>query len=254
MMILENPDKLLFYNLLGHGNLQTSRVIFLGNEFGLASTTLEKYLENLRNVVKNNQVNLIGKNWWDGFLFNTNGEAPITSIFVQFISRLMLALRENNEEWFYNLTFSDRVKFNNYILNEFHKTESSTINIRPLPRHTESTWIYDNIDKGEYNKDFNFFLDKHQRNVFSEERLLKIKKVFGQSNKEIIIGVGDKWNKEKFFQYLYPNMKFERLKFEDEDFLINNEKKIIICDYFDNRSGIKLKGLQFLYHIIKSIK
>ena len=176
-MHLNPSDKVLLYNLLGHGNLQTSRVLFLGNEFGLASTTLERYLEELRNLVKNNQVNLIGKNYWDGFLFNTNGEAPVSSVFVQFISRLMLALRENNEEWFYTLSFADKIKLNNYILTEFHKKESSTINIRPLPQSNESTWVYDNINQKEYYKDFNFYLDKHQRDVFSEERIEKIKKV-----------------------------------------------------------------------------
>ena len=85
-----------------------------------------------------------------------------------------------------------------------------------------------------------------------ETRIEKIKKVFEESNKEIIISPGDKYNKEKFFQYLYPKIEFERLNFEGDDYLLNKERKIIICSYFSNTT-LKLNGLKFLYHIIKSL-
>jgi len=254
-MYLDTLHRYLLYNNLGHGNLNTSRIIFLGNEPGLAASTAEQFVENLKTKVETNSVNLIGETWRDGFLLKTEGEAPVTSVFVQFIARLMMALREKEEYWFYNLTFADRIKLNNYILTEFHKTESSTVNIRPLPRPTEDLWIYQNVSEKGYKKEFDFSIQGYERGVAPYERFMKIKKVLELSNREIIIGVGDKRNKELFFKYLYPDIEFKELIFSPHrPFLWNKEKNIVLSDYFDNRSGIKLEGLRILYQIIRNIE
>jgi hypothetical protein len=118
---------------------------------------------------------------------------------------------------------------------------------------TERQWIYENIDEKTYLKNFNYTLKNYKCNILSNERLINFNYFLNKVQNSIKICSGYKENKKSFFLQLNKILKKDKYQFEHvNDFYIDKNNKIIISNYFDNRSGIKLEGLNKLYkHIIE---
>lgn len=71
-----------------------------------------------------------------------------------------------------------------------------------------------------------------------------------QSPQSIIIGVGDKENKKRFFEQMNKNIQFTKQKIGDIELYVGNTHRIILTNYFNNRNGIKISGLHDLYRYI----
>lgn len=239
-MILTKKDKEIFYKLIGHGNPFFAQFIFFGNEHGLANTNINDYLIKLKYNLNNNKIIYVK----DHYLWDITNKVPQTSIYIKFISLLLLSLETNSEEWFKPLNQAQKIQLNNFIKEEYSR-KVCTINLRPLPRSSEANWIYENIDKKSYLKEFNFKLKSLDNS--NSKRIKILLEILTLDT--IKIGVGDKKNKEQFFKKSL-NINFESYN----NFLINKEHKIILSDYFDYRSGIKLKGLYELYLLIRQTK
>jgi len=233
-------QNLLLHQYIGYGFLDKSSVIFFGNEFGTAGTPFED--------VKNNFLETIDYN---NYLINPKYFSPsIKSPFLQFVSRFMLTIETNNLLWLdEKLTKENKLILNNYIVDKLYKEHSCVINLRPLPRPSERVWIYENINQKDYLNQWKFS-NKISLNEFTKIRLNILRDTFNKSIDKIIIGIGDKESKKKFFEYIYPNIKFEQIKLDKNMIYYNLEQKIYLSNYFDHRCGIGIDGLTLLYKFI----
>jgi hypothetical protein len=143
-----------------------------------------------------------------GFVLNNISDLPVSSIFLQFIARFMLAIEHSDEKWFGSLSGSGVSLLNNYILNRFNQEDTCVFNLRPLPRPTERLWPYENIGQKDYIKNYNFLLKKPSSDSFKEIRINSLKNGFKQIDGSLVIGIGDKENKRAFFETLF-GYKFE---------------------------------------------
>jgi len=249
-MILTNEELLLFHRCVGIGNVSEADVIIFGNEFGTAAASgggtkasVLKFMDVFAKKLFN-----IG----EGFTL-LDISAPVSSTFLQFISRLMLALKHNEERFFDDLTIQGRQVLNDYIMNHLYKDNSAIINMRPLLQSTEDTWDYDNISKIEYHNKYNFKTKGHMSDSLRDMRLRILTKAFNIISKEsLILASGDKENKKAFFQTIYPTIQFHETKLSDSYKIYhsnNLEKNIILSNYFDNRT-IGLSNLKLLFRFI----
>jgi len=248
-MILTNEELLLFHRCVGIGNVSAADVVIFGNEFGTASSpggtkaSVSKFMD-----VFAKKLFSIG----EGFNL-LDISSPVSSTFLQFISRLMLALKHNEERFFDDLTIQGRQVLNDYIMNHLYKDNSAIINLKPLLQATEDAWEYDNIDKIEYHNKYNFKTRSHMSDSLRDMRLRILTKAFSLIPKEsLILASGGKENKKAFFQTIYPTIRFHETKLSDSYKIYhsdNIEKKIILSNYFDNRT-IGLSNLKLLFRFI----
>jgi len=247
-IVINKDDIELLYSFLGIGPFLKAKFVFLGNEFGLSSKSINDLLNIIKNKIRNNDITYINKAF---ILDYINDSSSIKSIFVQFCSRLLLALETKDERWFGELSKLGKISLNNYILNKLHKENSCIINLRPLPRPTERQWIYENINEKDYMKKFNYILKNYKGDNLSNERLINFNIFLNKVQNAVKICSGNKENKKYFFLQLNKILNENKYQFElIDDFYIDKINKIIISNYFDNRSGIKLNGLNKLYHKI----
>ena len=236
-MILTSEQYRLLSSYIGYGVVNKPLICFFGNESGCAPMKIDDYLpmffKNLE-TMKNNTLDDIY-------------DLPVSSIFLQFIARLMLAIEHKDEKWFGELTGPGKAFINNYIMTRFSKEDTCVFNLRPLPRPTERVWPYENINEKEYYKNWNFLTKTSRSDEFKDLRMNIFKEKFAQLNETLIIGVGDKENKKAFFEKIY-DCEFTQFS----NFYYNSQHKIILSNYFDFKHGIKLTGLQTLYRFIKS--
>jgi hypothetical protein len=249
---------------IGQGNFTSAHYVFFGNEFGLSeSATILTYLTRIKSYILKNNIYVLNDKWENGFMLTEADCAPVKSIFIQFISRLILALESNNDKWFNKLSIEDKLILNYYIEKRLNREDECIINLRPLPRSTERVWPYDNISQKDYIKTYNFLL----KNGLSESlrihcdqkstlvnhlgftRTEILQKLFKNLDNKILIGIGDKRNKRKFIESIYPDIIFK----EQNKMFISHKPKIILSDYFDNKNGIGLEGLHNVFKIIKKL-
>ena len=220
---------------------------FFGNEPGTSGKDVIstiKYLKNSTDKLK------IGK----GFLLKESYTSPVNSIFARFIARLMLGIEYKDERWFEELSSQGTTAINSYILKPLSEKNICLVNLRPLPRPTEDTWDYSNINKRDYLRNYNFTLKKHYSDSNKELRMSIFKEFFNETKDSLIIGVGNKENKKLFFEILYKDSKFCQINLDSMDIYYEPEYKIILSDYFDYRGGVKLQGLKELFRVIISRK
>lgn len=239
---INNEEYSLLNKYIGQGNLNKC-LVFFGNEPGVSGAGVKQTLKFLTEMEKEP----IG----DGFMLKEPYSYPTTSDFARFISRLCLGLQYKDDRWFSNLSALGKVTLNEHILAPNNKKHHSLINLRPLPRPTEDTWEYSNIDKKDYLRKWNFTLKGHYIDKEKEDRI-DILKYFFDNRLGLVIGVGDKKNKKMFFEKIYPNIKFHTAELNNHCIYFNLEHKIILSNYFNNRNGIKLVGLKDLYEFIIS--
>ena len=249
-MILTDDQILMLHKHIGYGPIDTARILVFGNESGTAGEpTLELSIKNLIEKYKTRKLLNIG----EGFSITEIDTPPVNSTFIQFIGRLCLAVRYQDTRFFGMLTPQGRNLLNNYIMNSVCREHSALINLRPFPRPTERIWPYENMLKKDYNNNYNFKRRHNQQNELTKMRIQILKDAFELNTKSIIIGSGDKENKRAFFQTIYPEIEFKEVIYDELiTYITLKPKKIILTDYFDNRSGIKIAGLLKIYKLITS--
>lgn len=249
-MTLTSEQILNLYKHIGYGPVDTARILVFGNEPGTAGgNNLQQSIDNLMHQYETRKLLNIDK----GFSMIEIDPPPVNSTFIQFIGRLCLAVRFQDERWFSKLSSQGITVLNDYIMNSVCQEHSALINLRPFPRPTERIWPYENVSQKDYQSQFNFNRRHTQNDDLSKMRIEILKAAFDLNPKATIIGNGDKENKRAFFKTIYPGIKFEEIKYDKIiTYIAVKPRKIILANYFDNRSGIKLTGLQKVYKIIIS--
>jgi len=251
-MILTEDQLLMLNKCVAQGPIDKASVVIFGNEFGTAGGEgdTERCVNRFMHEFATRKLLQIG----EGFSTIEIDSPPVNSTFLQFISRFMLARKYKDERFFGELSEEGKVVLNKYIMYDLYRKDSAIINLRPLPRHTERHWDYSNIDEKEYNRQYNFSLKKPLNDKYKEIRLTAMKEAFQLAKNALILGSGDKDNKKKFFETIYPDIKFE------EYILLGNVKiyvsefpKIILSNYYDHRSGVGLNGLKEIYRFVNTL-
>jgi hypothetical protein len=241
MELLKNDYKLLC-SYIGYGVIKEPHICFFGNESGTGGmhTTdyIPKFLKDLQKTIHIKSAAILPE----------INDLPVSSVFLQFIARLLLAIEQNEIMWFETLSSYDKidvVSLNYYIINRFNKENTCVFNLRPLPRPTERVWPYSSVNEKDYIKSYNFCLKRPLTNEFKQIRIQALYDGFEQIKDTLIIGIGDKENKRKFFEQLYQ-CSFKKIY----DFYYDEKHNIILSNYFDNKNGIGLNGLKHLYNFI----
>ena len=219
MELLENEYKLLC-SYIGYGVVNQPRICFFGNESGTGGMYIDDYIPKF---IKDLEYSVQLKH---ALILPKINDLPVSSVFLQFISRLLLAIEQNDVVWFEILSKIDVVNLNYYILNRFNKENTCVFNLRPLPRPTERVWPYSTVNKKDYIKSYNFCLKHPHINRFKQIRMQSLYDGFEQIKNTLIIGIGDKENKKKFFEELYE-CSFIKIN----DFYYEKYRKIILSNY-----------------------
>jgi len=254
---ISKEDTDLLYQYIGVGKPSAKLVIF-GNEPGLANSDIFDTINKIREKSVGDK--FLGGGRFSGIHFSytllENWSHPTTSEFARYISRLALALEHKNTGFLGELTTLGKVAINEHIYKPVSEKSLALINLRPLPRPTQDTWEYSNVDKKEYNKEWNFRLKSHQMTPNGESRYFGIRD-FIRDSEGVVIGVGDKENKKAFLEKAFHwDKEFEMHKavLDTHTIYFNPKYKIILSNYFNSRNGIKLVGLQDLYKFITTRK
>ena len=112
-MILTEEELLLFHKCIGTGNISTADVIIFGNEFGSAGGMgggTQACVSKFMSEFKTKKLFQIG----EGFTQLDIDSPPVSSTFLQFISRLVLALKYKDERFFGTLTSEGKIFLNNF--------------------------------------------------------------------------------------------------------------------------------------------
>lgn len=241
---------------LGQGRPDAS-LVFFGNEPGTTGLGVEdtiKYLEKAERInIFGRKIEEVEKSDNLGYLIETSYSKPTTSEFARFISRLTLAIEHKDSRFLGELSTQGSVAINEHVCRPNSEKDICLVNLRPLPRPTQDTWDYPNINKKEYNKSFNYTLKRHCSDYIDCFRVDALLKFFMATN-AVIIGVGEKDNKRAFFEKQYPFPKFYNINLDTHSIYYAPDHKIILSDYFNSRNGIKLQGLQELYNFLISRK
>jgi len=239
-MILNNEQLRTLHTNISGGPLTTASIVIFGNELGTAETgdpesTVLKLIDD-----------------WDNH--RPIGVLPQNSAFLQFIARFALSVHYKDAQ-FCGQMINIKPYIKDYISNHLYKTTTAIINLRPLPQMSENHWHYENIDKKDYYKHYNFCLLKPSHDTWSNLRVSVLKSGFESINPNaLILGAGDKNNKRAFFKLIFLDIIFETIKLNEIEIYVCKSKRIILSNYFDYRSGIKLQGLQSIYYYAKEEK
>jgi len=128
-MVLNDDDYKLLSSYVGYGVIEHPLICFLGNESGTGGMSVDNYIPKFINNLNTWETNQFKKDKLDGFVLKTINDLPVSSIFLQFISRLMLGIECHNEQWFYSLSGSGKAFLNNYIINRFAKENTCIFNL-----------------------------------------------------------------------------------------------------------------------------
>jgi len=246
-MILTNSQYELLSKCVGAGQLDSAPIVIFGNEPGIAGARdIEHALSIFESRYNAGKIFKIG----EGFSIVSNDSQPVNSIFLQFCARLELGLKHRREEFFDQLSLQGIAVLNNHIMNSLFNGNSSLINLRPLPRSTERLWVYSNIKEKDYYKLYNFNRKGDFTDQFKQQRMQVMKQAFSMIKDSLILGTGDKHNKKEFLKLMYPNILFEEINLDGLQILVSRYPRIILSNYYDHRSGIKLSGLKQIYNFI----
>jgi hypothetical protein len=253
-MILNKEQLLWLYRSIGQGPIDLASIIIFANEFGAARGrgNTESSINQFINEFKTRKLLKID----EGFTVLDIDSPPVSSIFLQYVSRLSLALKFKDERFFDELSEEGKAFLNNYIMNSLYRENTGVINYRPLLQPTEDKWPYENISESSYKRLFDFTLKNKKENALKNFRVKILKAAFDMTKKEcVIIGSGDQTNKKYFFQYIYPTIQFKEINLSENYnvyYSDNLGKHIILSKYFDNRT-LGLFNLKLLYQFIEKI-
>lgn len=249
-MILTNGQMKLLFRCVGGGPIDKAKIVMFGNELGTAEGggSTETTIESFKKDWTSYPVLKVGP----GFVTTHIGTLPVNSVFLQGVSRMALAIRHKESRFFNVLTGEGRAVLNKYILEELYRTETSVINLRPLPRSTERHWDYENIDENRYQSLFNFTLSRTQESPWKDLRITVLKEAFKLAKNSLILGAGDRHNKKAFLTLVYPGIKFKSIKLENNiQIYVSDNPRIILSNYYSPYTGLGLDGLKILYEYIE---
>jgi len=248
-MNLTNEQLSLLFRCVGGGPIDKAKIIVFGNELGTseAGGNTQTTIEHFQHDWTSNPVLPVG----EGFVTLKFGVLPVNSVFLQFISRMALAIRHKEDRFFDSLTFEGRAFLNNYIMNELYRTDTAVLNLKPLPQTSEKHWDYTNVNEDGYHNLFNFNLRRSQENSWKNLRLSVMKFAFEMAQNALILGSGDKKNKRAFLQLMYNNnIQFDDVILENGlEIYVSKKPKIILSNYYSPYS-LGLDGLKQIYHYI----
>jgi len=249
-MLLTNKQINILFRCVGSGPLNKAKIVIFGNEFGTAEgngsteVTVKRLIERWTTY----PVFPVGP----GFVTTYVEELPVSSVFLQCISRMMLAIRYKDERFFGPLSGEGRAFLNKYILEELYRTDIAVINLKPLPQKTERHWDYDNIDEKRYNNMFNFTLSNSLNSPLKQLRIQILKEAFKITQNSLILGAGDKHNKKAFFEFIIPEIIFETVELSDNiKIYVSKDPRIILSNYYSPYTGLGLNGMKILYSYIE---
>lgn len=248
-MILTNEQISLLFRCVGGGPIDRASIVVFGNELGTAegAGNTQATIETFQRDWTSKPVMQVG----EGFVTTSIGSLPVNSIFLQFISRMALAIRHKEERFFDQLTLEGRAFLNNFIMNELYRTDTAIINLRPLPRTSENHWDYENIEEKGYNNLFNFTSRRSHESSWKNLRLSAMKNAFDLCKNSLILGSGDKHNKKAFLETIYNGVKFEYITLNNgTQVYVSKSPKIILSNYYSSYNGLGLSGLKEIYNYI----
>lgn len=229
----------------GIGNETPAKVktLIIGNESGTGNAlNVEEFIKHIE-----------GKE----YLKKTEtGSALLRSPFLQFSSRLVHALEDKPGQWF---SPKDSCDVWNLIQTEsFFSDTAHLVDIRPLPRPTESVWPYENINQKNYLNGFNTFKSKDPviENLIQMKVMSLRNQIQSYPNLKYIIAPGAAQMKLKFLQLVFPQIDFQKETIQTSRknmtyFLGTRDKcKIVISPFFDSKNGIGYEGLESLYNLL----
>ena len=254
-MLMTSDILMWLHRSIGQGPINDVPLVIFANEFGAARGrgNTEDSINQFINEFKTRKLLKIGK----GFTVVDIDAPPVTSSFLQFVSRLSLAIQYEDDRFFNELSIEGKSFLNDYIMNKLYRKNEAILNFKPLLQPTENHWPYENISESAYYKLYNFTHKNNVTNKYKEIRIEILKEAFNMIKKNaVIVGAGDKENKRVFFETIYPEIKFSETKINDtfKVYHSNNiNKKIILSNYFDNRT-LDLDNLKDLYFFIKKFQ
>lgn len=227
-------DRLMSW--FGYGDLKNADIIFLGNEEGLGGVAgeLESVLQGRAEVLGNNPRCWLGNNRKNGCWeisayeadvqlrsytnklkgIHTNWEPFTKSEMLQFQARMLLAIENENGEWFKKKDESPEnyCKINEFVGESLYspnaKVKSFLMDLRFLPRANESYWPFESIDRDKYLKAFSYSPREMKNEYFQKyarPRAEILKKAIETSSAKVIVGIGDKNAKKNFFEMFVKN-------------------------------------------------
>jgi len=239
---ISKEEYLLLNRYIGQGKLNAS-LVFFGNEPGISGLGIPDTL----NFLKKEEHTPINS----GFLLKESYSKPTSSEFVNFMTKLYLALKDKDITWFDDLTLEKKSIFDEHNKKSLSEKDICLVNLRPLPRATQDTWVYSNIKEKGYHRLWNFHLKGHYSDPEREIRLETFKEFF-RTRTGLVIGIGDKENKKKFFEKIYPGIQFIKSDLSTHSIYFDTKHRIILSNYFNSRNGIKMSGLRELYEFLIS--
>jgi len=232
----------LLNRYIGQGKINAS-LIFFGNEPGTSEGDI---IHTIKSLQEDEHTDL-----GSGFLLNEGYSKPTRSEFVNFMSKLYLACKDKDINWLYDLSPEYNKKLINHNNLPLSEKDMCLLNLRPIPRATEDTWEYSGIDVKGYHRLWNFHLKGHYSDPEQQLRLKTFEVVF-KKRTGLVIGIGDKANKRKFFEKIYPDIQFIKSDLPTHTIYFDTKYKIVLSDYFNSRNGIKMSGLRELYEFLES--
>ncbi|MEK4229697.1 hypothetical protein [Solibacillus sp. FSL H8-0538] len=276
----EETAKLLAF--VGYGDNNKSKIIFLGNEEGLGGYELQNVIQTNCEVFGNNPDCYLNPNYWkDGYyeipenieeqykkvMKKLRGELrEDTSLFapmLEFQARIVLHFLQPDKEWFVKKGINKdnyNIIKNYYQKNLYNNNSQFNITLmdfRPFPRRNEKDqWPYSNLDKLQYLNAFKFNLKSKLKPFYKELRDTRagiLKRAIEQSHANLIVGIGDKDSKRRFFEQYFSNAQFEEYSLTKEKVelfkasiqLENRTITVLLSDFF-NHYTIGLVGLEKL--------
>ena len=252
-MILTNDQMDLLFRCVGGGPIDNAKILVFGNELGTAQGNSSTEAT-IKSFIKDWTLHSV-RNVGPGFVTTHIGTLPVSSVFLQCISRMALAIRHKDNRFFDSLTGEGKVFLNKYILEELYRTETAVINLKPLPQSNERHWDYENINESRYHSLFNFTLLESPDSSWKQLRLKAMKEAFKLAENSLILGAGDRHNKKEFLKLMYEGVQFETVKLTDKiQLYVSQKPRIVLSSYYSPYTGLGLNGLKVLYNYMAEKK
>ncbi len=249
---------------VGYGDFSNAEIIFFGNEEGTAGgPDLEIEINKRCHQYLNEGTPICSRNPEAGFYIipqnNIIGNIPM----LQFQARLLLHLINQKVDWFQTKAnkparFECIKAYTTYLL--YKETspliKSALVDLGPLPRSNGNAWLYENLNRRQYDRAFSYENQDNIDNYYLELSLQRSKVIKRLLNKcgqaKILIGIGKKDIKKRFLTQAFNNPHFDILDLGNSfchytELSMENGKLIhvFLCDFFNNRN-FKLNNLQAL--------
>lgn len=286
--VIEKDEVKKLIAFCGYGHYPTAKIAFMGNEEGLDGYEHKYGIKARVEVFGKHSDTYLGESWTDGYYEHIERVAPLfatrvkelggakkeskrNSPMVEFQARLMLSIEQGcSKDWFLKKREDTENIYEE--ITDYHSNRetglytrnatigSALLDLRPFPRRMEglrkNKWPYENITETQYMKAMSF--EPYKLEAMYQElrdtRAEYLTRAIQSSSFSILIGIGDKKAKTRFFeQYFgakfYQDKKIPLSKDRVEVHIsepLDNGMVIILSDFFQHGRGIGLKGLRKL--------